>query len=121
MAQETAMHRRDATDGLIDADLAVDGIDEMLELFTPRIPEDRLAGLDGSIHLHATDTEGEWLVRLSPDGISFEHGHAKGDAALRGTAQDLLLWTWNRAPVDDRFEVFGDVDLLETWKTAVVF
>ena len=75
----------------------------------------------GTIHLHATDTDGEWLVRLGPDGITFDHGHAKGDVALRGPAEDLLLWVWNRAPVDDRFEVFGDPALLETWRTAVVF
>ena len=52
----------------------------------------------GTIHLHATDVEGEWLVTLGPDGITFEHGHAKGDVALRGTASDLLLWAWNRVP-----------------------
>ena len=121
MAQETAVHRWDAVGGGIRADLAVDGIDELLELFAPRIPAERLDGVDGSIHLHATDTEGEWLVRLSPDGIDFEHGHAKGDVALRGPAGDLLLWSWNRAPVDDRFETFGDVALLGRWRTVVVF
>ena len=49
-----------------------------------------------------------------PDGVTFEHGHAKGDVALRGTAGDLLLWAWNRVPVDDRFEVFGDPDRSST-------
>ena len=75
---------------------------------------------NGTIHLHATDIDGEWLVTLGPGGISHEHGHAKGDVALRGTASDLLLWCWNRVPVDDRFEVFGDATLLEAWRTAVV-
>lgn len=121
MAQETAVHRWDGAGGAIDADLAVDGVDELLELFASRIPAERLAGVDGTIHLHATDVEGEWLIRLAPDGITFEHGHAKGDVAVRGQASDLLLWTWNRAPVDERFEVFGDPSLLETWRTAVVF
>lgn len=121
MAHETAVHRWDATGGEIPADLAVDGIDELLELFAPRIPIERLAGVDGSIHLHATDVDGEWLVSLSPEGIRFEHGHAKGDVALRGRVGDLLLWSWNRAPVDDRFEVFGDAGLLERWRTVVVF
>ena len=121
MAEETAIHRWDAAAGDIRADLAVDGVDELLELFAPRIPAERLSGVDGSIHLHATDTEGEWLVRLSPGGISFEHGHAKGDLALRGRAADLLLWSWNRARVDDRFETFGDLGLLEAWRTVVVF
>ena len=49
----------------------------------------------------------------------FEHGHAKGDVALRGTASDLLLWAWNRVPPDDRFEVFGEPTLLDAWRTAV--
>src|SRR3546814_19271004 len=39
--------------------LAVDGIDELLELFAPRIPVDRFDGRTGSIHLHATDIDGE--------------------------------------------------------------
>lgn len=125
MAQETAVHRWDCTGGAIDADLAVDGIDELLELFVPRLPAERLVeglGTSGrTIHLHATDVEGEWLVRLAGDGITFERGHAKGDVAVRGQAADLLLWTWNRTPVDDRFEVFGDAALLETWRTAVTF
>ena len=121
MAQETAVHRWDAAGGSIDAQLAVDGIDEMLELFAPRIPADRLTGTGATVHLHATDTEGEWLVHLGPERIRFEHGHAKGDVALRGAAADLLLWAWNRLPVEERFEVFGDTALLETWRTVVVF
>ncbi len=36
-----------------------------------------------------------------------EPGHAKGDAAVRGPAADLLLWLWGRRPLDG-FEVFGD-------------
>jgi uncharacterized protein (TIGR03083 family) len=119
--QETAVHRWDADFHPVDAALAVDGVDELLELFAPFLGGDRLGGAAGTIHLHATDTDGEWLVRLGRSGIQFEHGHAKGDVALRGTASDLLLWAWNRVPVDDRFEVFGDPDLLEVWRTTVHF
>lgn len=119
MAQETAMHRRDADPVPFDPELAVDGVNELLELFAPLAPGDKLADHPGSIHLHATDTDGEWLVRLTPEGVRFELGHAKGDVALRGTASDLLLWGWNRVPVDDRFEVFGDASLLDLWRTAV--
>jgi uncharacterized protein (TIGR03083 family) len=121
MAQETSVHRWDAVGGELDAAMAVDGIDELLELFTPRLPAERFAEVaPASLHLHATDADGEWLVHLSPDGVRFEHGHAKGDVALRGTAADLLLWTWNRVPADDRFEVFGDPAPLEAWRAAVV-
>jgi hypothetical protein len=108
--------------GALDPEMAVDGVDELLELFAPRLPAERFAGTEPvSIHLHATDTEGEWLVRLGPDGVTYEHGHAKGDVAVRGPAADLLLWSWNRAPVDERFEVFGDRAPLATWRTAVTF
>lgn len=119
MAQETAMHRRDADPAPFDPELAVDGVNELLELFAPLAPGDKLADHPGSIHLHATDTDGEWLVHLTAEGIRFELGHAKGDVALRGAAGDLLLWGWNRVPVDDRFEVHGDTSLLDVWRTAV--
>jgi hypothetical protein len=122
MAQETSVHRWDAVGGELDAEMAVDGVDELLELFVPRLPAERFADTTpASLHLHATDAEGEWMVHLGPDGVRFEHGHAKGDVALRGTAADLLLWVWNRVPADDRFEVFGDPTPLGSWRTAVVF
>jgi hypothetical protein len=118
MAHETVVHRWDAVGGAIDPALAVDGIDEHLGLFAPLAPGDSLT-VHGTIHLHATDIDGEWLVTLGPSGVSFEHGHAKGDVALRGAAGDLLLWAWNRVPVDDRFEVFGDPSLLDAWHAGV--
>ena len=121
MAQETAVHRRDADPYPFDPTLGVDGVDELLELFAPHIPVERFDGRTGSLHLHATDIDGEWLVAVTPDGVRFEHGHAKGDVALRGAAGDLLLWAWNRAPVDARFEVHGDSSLLDLWASAVTF
>lgn len=124
MAQETAVHRRDADPAPLDAALAIDGVDELLDLFAPRLPAERFAGASGTIHLHATDGNdgaGEWLVHLTPEGVRTERGHAKGDVALRGTAGDLLLWTWNRVPVDDRFQVFGDATLLDRWRATVTF
>ena len=50
-----------------------------------------------SYHLHRTDGDGEWLVRLGPDGVvEAERAHAKGDVAVRGSAEDLWLWTTGR-------------------------
>jgi uncharacterized protein (TIGR03083 family) len=121
MAHESAIHRWDTVGGPVEADLAVDGVTELLEIFAPRVPPERFTGPSGSVHLHATDIDGEWLVRLGPERVSFELGHAKGDAALRGGASDLLLWAWNRVPLDDRFEVFGDAARLEAWRNVVVF
>lgn len=113
MAHETAVHRVDAEAATGDpapvaTDLALDGIDEAIERFVVSDVEPGMVpGPPVTVHLHATDGEGEWLVHLGPEGASFERGHAKGDAALRGSASDLLLWLWGRVPVE-RLERFGD-------------
>ena len=65
-----------------------------------------------TVHLHATDVEGEWLVTHGGSTVTVEHGHAKGDAAMRGTAGDLHPWLWGRVPLD-RLEVFGDPAIAE--------
>ena len=67
-----------------------------------------------TIHLHCTDGDGEWLIRLGAHGVSVVNEHAKGDVAARGTASDLLLMMWGRIPVD-QVEVFGDASLLARW------
>jgi uncharacterized protein (TIGR03083 family) len=129
MAQETAVHRWDVQQAVgepagIDRDLAVDGIDEFLEVFVPLVPPERLTRT-GTLHLHATDPglegdAGEWLVELSGDGIGSSRGHAKGDVAVRAAAGDLLLLVWNRVPGgDSRYEVFGDASLLAHWRDTV--
>lgn len=125
-AHEIAVHRWDAQDAMapgaaspVPAELAVDGIDEWLDLFVPRflarrtdpMPPDLVGA---SLHLHCTDDElgdgaGEWLVRLSAEGAEVERSHSKGDAALRGPASDLLLAVWHRLRVD-RLDAVGDID-----------
>jgi uncharacterized protein (TIGR03083 family) len=119
MAQETAVHRWDAEHAAgsgwsIDPDVATDGVDEFLEHFSDYAAEGA-AGLGGTVHLHATDGDGEWLVSEPVIGgqLEFSREHTKGDAAVRGTASDLLLLLWRRAGLDDpgRFEVFGDADV----------
>ncbi len=67
------------------------------------------------MHLHCTDVEGEWLV--SADG-RVELGHAKGDAALRGSASDLLLALFKRVPLDS-VEVVGDAAVARQFVDAL--
>jgi uncharacterized protein (TIGR03083 family) len=111
MAQETAVHRWDAEAAAgrptpIDGELAADGIDEFLAYFLPSAP-DRLSSPGESIHLHATDAAGEWVVTVRDGAVQVAKEHAKGDAAVRGQASDLLLLLWRR--VDARqVEVLGD-------------
>ena len=61
-------------------------------------PRSSRPGDGRTVHLHATDAEGEWIIRFEPGHVVVEAGHAKGDAAVRGPASDLLLWLWGRLP-----------------------
>lgn len=115
-AHETAVHRVDAelATGVvtpIDPALAVDGIAESLEVFVPRTARNA-ATAGGTLHLHTTDAEGEWLLRFGNGEVAVEIGHAKGDAAVRGPAGDLYLWMWGRGS-GDTLERFGDEELPE--------
>jgi predicted lipid carrier protein YhbT len=81
---------------------------------------DRVRGEGETLHFHCTDCEGEWLVRLDPDAFVVTREHAKGDVAARGTASNLLLFLYGRAPVD-QLEVFGDASLLARWRELVTW
>jgi uncharacterized protein (TIGR03083 family) len=116
---ELAVHRWDAQLAAgapqpIDRALAVDGIQELFDILPYRPGGAPAGGRGESMHLHCTDGDGEWLVRLEPDGVSVVNEHAKGDAAARGTASDLLLLMWGRVR-PDQVEVFGDASLFERW------
>jgi uncharacterized protein (TIGR03083 family) len=122
MALETAAHRWDAQAAAgrpepVEATLAVDGIDEYLGFVSRGRPGQPIEGLNGSLHLHATDVEGEWSLDLAPDHIEHRREHSKADAALRGTASDLWLWLLNRqAPVSPPLELFGNRQIIEAWR-----
>lgn len=126
MAQETAVHRWDAesatgTPEAVTRDLAVDGITELLDSFLPLLSASGSPPqLGGSLHVHTTDTEGEWTVRPGPERLEVERGHGKGDAALRGAASDVLLGLWGR-PVFDRLETFGDSSVVDRWRELIRF
>jgi uncharacterized protein (TIGR03083 family) len=117
MAHETTIHRVDAEQATggrtpVPIELAVDGIAESLDVFLPMMAKRRGSPAGGTLHLHVTDAEGEWLLRFGEGQVDVEVGHAKGDAAVRGTAEDLELWIWGRAGID-RLEVFGDTTLAD--------
>jgi len=98
-------------------DLAVDGIDEFLELFAP-FKADQFDGPPFTIHLHTTDTDGEWLIAAGDGAMTVERAHAKGDVAARAGASDLLLMLWGRVD-GESLEVFGDHQVLGRFVTAL--
>jgi uncharacterized protein (TIGR03083 family) len=123
-AQETGIHRVDAqlaageTPPPAEPELAVDGIDEFLTVFLPRVAGG-VTALDGvSVHLHCTDTEGEWLIVRDGDDLVVTREHAKGDVAARGSASDLLRFLWGRAAAD-QLEVFGDGEALARFREQI--
>lgn len=127
-ALETVLHSWDGENACgaaapIDPEIAADGVDEFLTVMVPR----RLGNHPGpwsgqSIHLHRTDGDGEWLLRLGPEGAStVDRAHGKGDLALRGAAESLWLWCTNRVPVGDAdLELFGDRAIAERWAEDIV-
>jgi uncharacterized protein (TIGR03083 family) len=108
--QEAAVHRWDIQNAAtqsppdpIDPEVASDSIDELLEVTLPWCVNDNKP-LSGRVHIHCTDTAGEWFIQ--PTG-TVEPIHAKGDVALRGTASDLLLAVYKRVSLDV-LDVLGD-------------
>jgi uncharacterized protein (TIGR03083 family) len=134
---ETAMHRADAelavgAEYLLDQDVALDGIDEWMELGSlpmhfevhPRTRE--LLGPGRTLHLHATDTpaeaQAEWVVDLTGDTIRWRRAHEKCAVAVRAPLTDLLLLIYKRRPPQGPdIEVFGDEQLLHFWLDRVDF
>jgi len=93
--------------------------DEYLGLLTARKPDPADPPLaDGAtVHLHATEEigpAGEWMIRGAEGGVVWEHGHGKGDVAVRGPAVDLLLVMMGRRP-SDSVETIGDGAVWEHW------
>ena len=107
MAHETAVHRVDAQlahgkADPVDAELAVDGIDEILGLWL--IPHAHKTGETGSgesLHLRAEEGDHSWALRFTEDGLEWERdpqpsGH--WSTVISGAASDLLLFLWGRVP-----------------------
>lgn len=121
LAHENAVHRwdREAATGTarpFDAELAVDGIDEVITTHLQNRFDRAAFGAAGqTMHLHATDAPGEWTITFDADAVRCARGHAKGDVAVRGTASDLLLWVMSRVG-DDRMELFGDTELARRFR-----
>ncbi|MFJ8074188.1 maleylpyruvate isomerase family mycothiol-dependent enzyme [Streptomyces sp. NPDC096176] len=121
-AHETAVHRVDAQAaaggelGQVPADLAVDGVDELLSAFHAR-PRSRVrTDSPRVLRVRATDTEDVWTVRLSAEPPRTERTAGEpADCELRGTAERLYLTLWNRLPLD-AVAVVGDTGLARMWR-----
>ncbi|MBD0710367.1 MULTISPECIES: maleylpyruvate isomerase family mycothiol-dependent enzyme [unclassified Streptomyces] len=130
-AHETTVHRADAESALgagpgpVAAELAADGLDELLRAFHCQdgsrlhTPEPRI------LRLRTTDTGDVWTVHLSAtEPPRTDRGHpATGagtvlqtpDTELSGPADRLYLTLWNRLPLS-AVTLTGDEDLAHMWR-----
>ena len=94
----------------------VAAIDEGLGVF---VAGSRAATLPGSVHLHCTDADGEWLIERNGSGsVVLERRHAKGDCAIRGTAGALLALVRGTGSLT-ALEVIGDTTVAESFAATL--
>lgn len=129
---ESVVHRADLALALgapyeVEPEVAADGVSEWLALVAARPAGDTPPLAAGTtLHLHATDDglgpDGEWMVRGTGTGITWEHGHGKGTVAVRGSAADLLLGAMRRIAADDpRLQVLGEATVWTAWRDSTPF
>jgi hypothetical protein len=124
MAHETAVHRVDAewaTDVAtpVDAELAADGIDEILVLMLAgdwsEDPDEAARGQRVSI----SADERSWTVTIDRGAVGVADGGGTGDASVEGHPSDVLLWLWGRAP-DERVARSGEDEALRVLRERLV-
>jgi uncharacterized protein (TIGR03083 family) len=125
MAHETSVHRFDAQIAHampqpIDSELAADGLDEFLDVLTPRL-YDRNGGTGphGTVQLLSTD-DMSWCLGLEPDSVERLDVVSEPDASARGTSSTLLLAVYGRVPWMS-LSIEGDIELLSSWSAALNF
>ncbi|MFJ9426336.1 maleylpyruvate isomerase family mycothiol-dependent enzyme [Streptomyces sp. NPDC101249] len=122
-AHETTIHRVDAesarrgTPTPIDPAFAADGIDEVLRGFHGRSRSRVRTEEPRVLRVRTTDGDGAtWTVRLSPETPVTERGDAgDADCEVAGTAAELYLALWNRAPFP---AVTGDTAVAGLWRST---
>jgi uncharacterized protein (TIGR03083 family) len=124
-AHDIVVHRADAAGTVgaayrVDAELAVDAVDEFLDL----LGNPGIGGGDpepgGTVHLHATDAgpalPAEWLLTPGPPGFGWRHAHEQATVAVRAPLADVLrVITRRLSPDAEGVEVLGDRAVLDAW------
>jgi uncharacterized protein (TIGR03083 family) len=119
-AHETAIHRVDTQIGAgvavdpVPPAFGLDGIDEILCGFFSRYPNRVRTEIPRTFAVRPTDGDGEWVVRMGPEGTRGERGTGDTDCTVRGPANDLYLALWNRRPTNG-LDIAGDRDVLDRW------
>jgi uncharacterized protein (TIGR03083 family) len=124
---ETTVHRADADAAAgrrtsVPAEAAADGIDELLTCFVSGRNRRLRAKTARTLHVHATDVDAHWLVRIGPDRPQVERvtGEVTADDSVAGPAEDLYLALWNRKPWDGLATTGATpAELAQLWSSGV--
>jgi uncharacterized protein (TIGR03083 family) len=125
MAHESTIHRYDAQRAHnlaqpIDADLAHDGMDELVDVILPRVVRRDETELPQATYLFVATDEGDWAVRLGADGVERLDVAKDPGVTVTGTASAILLAAYSRVPWSS-LKVDGDATLLDTWSDKLRF
>jgi uncharacterized protein (TIGR03083 family) len=125
MAHESAVHRFDAqrAHGIaqpVGAELAADGLDELVDVLLPRIVERNGLTLAARTYVLESIEDGAWRIQTGSDGVARAGLDVPADVTARGTTSALLLAAYNRVPWTS-LETDGDVAALDEWSATLTF
>ncbi len=102
-------------DAGIDADVALDGIDELLCGFFTRGKSKLFDGTEFDVLVAPTDSDRRWRLHVAERMTVDDAGGGDVDVTITGSADAIYLALWNRG---DEIEVAGDDTLLERWRAT---
>lgn len=106
--------RADEIEPAIGADLAADGIDELLCGFVTRGRSRVAVERPVLVQVRPTDADDAWSVRIGATvETARDTSDEPADAVFHGSAAQLYVGLWNRG---DEIAVDGDASLLEAWR-----
>jgi uncharacterized protein (TIGR03083 family) len=123
MAHETAVHRFDAelaanTPTPVGAELAVDGIDEILRIMLAGDWSDEPDDAASGQRIAVATGDHRWDVVLERESMTVDDGSGQADARLEGDPSDVDLWLWGRV-TDDRVSRSGDLDAIRLLRSRL--
>jgi hypothetical protein len=130
MAHETLVHRVDLEQALgidwrVDADIAADGIDEVLTLWlTGRLPTG-LTGSGRTVRLLALGAEDnvvvDRVVRPFDTSVHFSSYQPEvgADAEVSGPADAVWAWAWGRSDARHPVSCVGDIGAVDELRGAL--
>jgi uncharacterized protein (TIGR03083 family) len=123
-AHETMIHCFDAENaagvpvpalGHVSAEIAADGIDELLCGFLARSGGRLLTEPPTTLRVQAKDTELALTIRIEADRRVVTPTAKDADCVVSGRAADLYLFLWNRVGRES-LTIEGDPEVLDLWR-----